>query len=253
MASERCAASVRINTGNINGSQLIHDPACIIGSMDENMPTEPLPPAQEPPAATVQQTGHTQQTPHADEPFYKRYGLAFAISTLILGSFVILAFIGVGAFAAGTFISHASVDISHVIEGKFPQQLVPGQGKGQGDGEGNGDGPNQGQQGTAPGPGTKSGQLAAVRGTITSISGDTWTIDTQRGASITVQTTSTTEFSTPNQTQSATDFAVGDEVIVLGTRSGDTVTAIRVLGLSSLKQPLPTPGTPVTPGPSPSK
>ncbi len=104
-------------------------------------------------------------------------------------------------------------------------------------------------------PGPNSGnQVAVVRGTITSISGDSWTIDTQRGVSITVQLTSSTEFGTPNQSQSASDFAVGDEVIVLGSRSGDTVTAIRVLGLSSFKQPLPTtPGTPVTPGPSPSK
>ena len=203
--------------------------------MDANSPTQPLPPAQEPEPAH-------QQQPHADEPFYKRYGLAFAISTLILGSFVILGFVGAGAFAVGSFISHG-------IEGTFPQQLVP---PGQGDGQG--DGSDQGQEGTVPGPGTKSGQIAMVRGTITSISGDTWTIDTQRGVSLSVQVTSSTEFGTPNQTQSASDFAVGDEVIVLGARSGDTVTAIRVLGVSSFKQPLPTtPGTPVTPGPSPSK
>ncbi|MEO7016747.1 MAG: DUF5666 domain-containing protein [Leifsonia sp.] len=227
--------------------------------MDANMPTEPLPPAQQPQpgyppqAQYVQQPASAHYQPHADEPFYKRYGLAFAISTLILGAFVILAFVGAGALAVGSVISHG-VSISHGIEGKFPQQLVPrGQGQGKGQGQGQGGGSGQGQHGTVPGP-NSGNQVAMVRGTITSISGDTWTIDTQRGASVTVQVTSSTQFGTPNQTQSASDFAVGDGVIVLGTRSGNTVTAIRVLGLSSFKQPLPaTPGTPVTPGPSPSK
>lgn len=219
--------------------------------MDGNMPTEPLPPAQQPQpqpgygpeSQYARQPAPAHYQPHADEPFYKRYGLAFAISTLVLGAFVILAFVGAGAFAVGSVISHG-IGISHVIEGKLPQELVPpGQDEGQG----------QGQQGAVPAPNSGS-QTVMIRGTITSISGNTWTIDTQRGASVTVQVDTSTEFGTQNQTESASDFAVGDGVIVLGTRSGDTVTAIRVLGLSSLKQPLPTtPGTPVTPGPGPSK
>ena len=93
-----------------------------------------------------------------------------------------------------------------------------------------------------------------VRGTITDISGSTWRIDTQKGVTVTVEVSSSTQFGTPNQSESASDFAVGQEVIVLGSRSGDTVAAVRVLDLSTFKQPLPTgPGTPVTPGPSPSK
>ncbi len=209
--------------------------------MDANTPTPPLSPAQEPP----------QQQQHVDEPFYKRYGLAFAISTLVLGSFVILAFVGAGAFAVGTFISHAGVGFSHVLqEDRFqpqPEPGIPGQGKGQGDGQGQGQG-----QGTVPAPGPQSGnQLTVVRGTITSISRSTWRVDTQRGVSITVQLTSSTQFGTPAQAGSASDFTVGQDVIILGSRSGDTVSAERVLGLSNLKQPLP--GTPVTPGPSPSK
>ena len=225
------------------------------------MPTEPLPPAQEPqPVYPAQQQAQSTPQQPAHEPFYKRYGLAFAISTLVLGGFVILACIGVGAFAVGTFISHAGVGISHVLEeGKFqpqPEPGLPGQGNGQGKGQGQGKGNGQGKGlGQGLGQGTKPGaQVAVVRGTITSISGTTWTIDTQRGVSVTVEVTSSTQFGTPVQAGSASDFAVGQQVIVVGSRSGDTITADRVLDLSGLKQPLPTsPGTPVTPGPSPSK
>ncbi|NEN05751.1 hypothetical protein G3T36_07680 [Diaminobutyricibacter tongyongensis] len=237
------------------------------------MPTEPPPPAQEPqpayaqqtvplqpayaqqtvPLQPVQQQQPVQQSP-VHEPFYKRYGLAFAISTLVLGVFVILAFFGVGAFAVGTFISHAGAGISHVLEqgNARPFPGFPGEGNGKAKGNGQGKGQNQGE---APGPGTKSGnQLTVVRGTITSISGSTWTVDTQRGVSLTVEVTSSTQFGTPVQSGSASDFAVGQEIIVVGSRSGDTVTADRVLDLTSFKQQLPTtPGTPVTPGPSPSK
>ena len=114
--------------------------------MDANTPTTPLPPAQEPqPVYPAQQAQTTPQQP-VHEPFYKRYGLAFAISTLVLGVFVILAFVGAGAFAVGTFISHAGVGISHVLEeGRFqpqPEPGLPGQGNGQGQGKGQGKGDN---------------------------------------------------------------------------------------------------------------
>lgn len=239
------------------------------------MPTEPLPPAQQPqPGYTQpqqpqpvyaqqpqqpapqqpapQQSAQQQHQPQDNEPFYKRYGLAFAISTLILGAFVIFGFVGAGAFAVGNFVSHAGNGISHVFEqdrGR-PEPGIPGQGKGQGNGQGNGNGQGQG---AAPNPNSGS-QLAVVRGTIMDISGSTWTIDTQKGVTVTVEVSSSTQFGTPNQSESASDFAVGQEVIVLGSRSGDTVTAVRVLDLSTFKQPLPIgPNTPVTPGPSPSK
>ncbi len=208
----------------------------------DDTPTTPLPPAQEP------QPAHTEQQPLAREPFYKRYGLAFAISTLVLGSFVVLSFVGVGAFAVGSFISHARVGSSHVFEqGTIPAEPgVPGK---DGSGSGSGEGSNQGQ-GTVPGPDTNS-QLTMVRGTITSISGSTWTIGTQRGASLTVLVTSNTVFGTPNQSESASDFAVGQEVIVLGSRSGATLTAVRVLDLVGFKVPgQSTPGTPSTPTPT---
>ena len=77
------------------------------------------------------------------------------------------------------------------------------------------------------------------------------TILASRGASVTVQVTSTTDFGTPTRSENASDFAVGQEVVVLGSRSGDTVTAVRVLGLSAFKSPGQT--NPESPTPSPSK
>ncbi len=239
------------------------------------MPTEPLPPAQPQPGYATQQYAQPQYAqpqyvqqpapahyqPHADEPFYKRYGLAFAISTLILGAFVILGFVGAGAFAVGNFISHGGVGISReFVQGKAqPQPGAPGQGFGQGNGkgqgngqgQGNGSGQGNGQGQTAPAPGT-NGQLTVVRGTITDISGSTWKIDSQRGATVTVEVSSSTQFGTPTQSENASDFAVGQSVVVLGTRSGNTVTATRVLDLSGFTQQQG-PGSPVTPGPTPSK
>jgi len=208
--------------------------------MDANTPTTPLPPAQEPqPAQPVQQANTLPQQPE-HEPFYKRYGLAFAIATLVLGAFVILAFVGVGAFAVGNLVSHAGAGISHV----FVQRGEPGI-----PGQGNGPKPGQGQgQGNGQGQGSKPGnEQAAVRGTIASISGSTWTITTQRGASVTVDVTSSTRFGLPNGSKSASDFAVGQEVIVVGSRSGDTIEASRILDLSNFKMPFSTPGGPSAP------
>jgi hypothetical protein len=227
--------------------------------MDPNMPTEPLPPAQEPqpvytaPVYTTQAHPPFQQPVQpvepVHEPFYKRYGLAFAISTLVLGSFVILAFVGAGAFAVGNVITHSGFGISRFEQGPLqpqPQPGIPGQGKGQGNGQGKG-------QGAVPGPNSGS-QLSVVRGTITNISGSTWTVETQRGASVAVQLTSATQFGTPTRSESASDFAVGQQVVVLGARSGGTITADRVLDLAGFTQPGQTsPGVPSTPSPSPTK
>lgn len=235
--------------------------------MDDNTPTTPLPPAQEPQPAYASQPAYAPQAqaqPHhpVDEPFYKRYGLAFAISTLVLGSFVVLAFIGGSALVVGTLVSHSN--IVHVLEqGKnsqhfaHPGQGYGGQGKGNGQGQGNGAGQGNGSgqgNGNAPGQGqgTLPGNLVVVRGAIASISGSTWTITAQNGNSETVQLTSSTRFGGPNQSAGASDFVVGEQVIVLGSRSNGTVTASRVLELSNLKQPGPiTPGVPSTPSPTP--
>lgn len=67
-----------------------------------------------------------------------------------------------------------------------------------------------------------------VRGSITAISGDSWTVRSPKGAGVTVTINSSTAFGTAKKPQQASDFAVGDNIVVVGTRNGSTVTATRV-------------------------
>jgi hypothetical protein len=206
--------------------------------MDDTHPTEPLPgqPPQQPvpPAA-----------PAPAEPFYKRHGLAFAISTLVLGVVLVFGMVGVGAFAIGSVVAHSGSTLSHLMhEGDGGQNgpQVPGRQGGRNGGNGGNGGNGNGN--TAPFAG------GVVRGTVTSISGDSWKISTRGGGSVTVTTTSSTAFGLPGQSGSSSDFAKGDEVIVVGKRSGDTVTASRILKLDDFPmRPPSTPGS-STPGPS---
>lgn len=241
--------------------------------MDESQPTQPLPPAQpqngqpqySQPAYGQQQYGQPQYGPGPQqpgavpphygtgaprattaEPFYKRHGLAFAISTLVLAVILLIGIAGAGAFAIGSVLLRAS-SVSHVVlgGGHPPAQPAPGQGGGQKGGGQNGGGQNGRQD---EGPIAKG----VVRGSVTKIDGSTWTLMTPRGATLTVDTSSSTSYGAPGQDQKASDFAVGDEVIVVGERSGATVTAARILKISDLPlRPPSLPGSTATPGATP--
>ncbi|MCI0158721.1 hypothetical protein KNO15_18635 [Leifsonia shinshuensis] len=221
--------------------------------MDDTRPTEPLPPQQpqnaapqQPYASGSQQYAPGPQGPTAIvEPFYKRHGLAFAISTLVLAVILLIGIAGAGAFAVGSVLFHRGFSISHEFQGggKVPIP-VPGQG-GTGGGGQKGGGQNGRQD---EGPIAKG----VVRGSVTKIDGSTWTITTARGASLTVDTSSSTAYGAPGQSQKASDFAVGDEVIVIGERSGGTVTANRILKVADLPvRPPSVPGSSATPGATP--
>jgi Domain of unknown function (DUF5666) len=67
-----------------------------------------------------------------------------------------------------------------------------------------------------------------VRGVITAINGNTWTVTSAAGVPVTVDVTATTTFGTKKLPLMATDFSDGDRIVVLGTRSGTTVTATRI-------------------------
>ena len=220
-------------------------------SMDENQPTEPLPPqavppqygqqpyAQQPyaqqPYAQQQYQPYAQQHPAAvpGEPFYRRHGLAFAISTLVLAVIVLFGGVGIGTFAVANVIGHSGI-LPHVMQ-RGPerfQKLPNGQG---------------GPQGQAPGQAPFQLKRGVLRGTISSISGSTWTVESQRGVTVTVKVSSSTVFGTPAQTQRASDFAVGDPIIVIGAANGTTVTATRVVKTNGLSK---APSSP-TPSPAP--
>ena len=233
--------------------------------MDDTQPTEPLAPQhqtqygapQQPQYGGPQQPqygppqppygpGPQRPTPTATaEPFYKRHGLAFAISTLVLGVILLIGIAGAGAFAVGSVLFHRGYSVSHELQGGGQLPVpAPGQGGSSGGGQkGGGQGGRQDEGPIAKG---------VVRGSVTAIDGSTWTITTARGASITVDTSSSTAYGAPGQTRKASDFAVGDEVIVIGERSGATVTASRILKVAALPiRPPSLPGSTATPGATP--
>ena len=89
-----------------------------------------------------------------------------------------------------------------------------------------------------------------VRGTITKIDGDTWTVHTKAGATVTVKIASSTAFGTKKTAATRSSFAVGDRVGALGKRHDHVVTAKRVVHLplkahtsTAKPTPAPTPGT----------
>jgi hypothetical protein len=231
--------------------------------MSDTQPTEPLPsePGRTPPGSYGAPYGSAPygaapagRGPYGTggyrgvpgEPFYKRHGLAFAISTLVLSIVVVLGIVTAGALAVASVVAHVGErTISHVLppgHNGAPMPGLPGQpGKGNGNGNGGGGG---GQNGG----GTQQGRVL-LRGTIASISGDTWTIDRPNGGSVEVTVTSSTIFGTPGQSASKSDFAQGDEVVVIGKGTDGSVTASRILKLAAFPtRPPSTPGSPATPG-----
>jgi hypothetical protein len=154
------------------------------------------------------------------EPFYRRHGLAFAIATGVLALVVLLGGTAVGVFAVTSVV--VQVAHSHLVRGG-------------------------GEVPRAPAP--QSRERGVVRGTIASISGETWRIETVRGDAVTVKITSSTTFGAPGSTKSAADFSAGDEVAVAGSRSGDAIIATRVVAIPHGPQRPPSrPGSTATPG-----
>ncbi|MFF1634006.1 DUF5666 domain-containing protein [Leifsonia sp. NPDC058248] len=172
--------------------------------------------------------------PQQPEPFYRRHGLAFAIATGVLALVVLLGGTGVGIFAVTSVVMQVSH--SYALHGEGGRR-APGPQQ------------EQGQQQPKPQQQQQQQQRGVIRGTIASISGKTWKIETLRGGAVTVRITSSTVFGAPGESKSASDFAAGDEVAVAGSRSGDTIVASRVVAIPNGSQRPPSqPGSPATPG-----
>lgn len=91
------------------------------------------------------------------------------------------------------------------------------------------------------GGGMRDSGSTLVRGTVRSIDGDTWTVGTPAGASLTVRVGGTVRFLREGAAATASDFRVGDTVVVAGTRSGDTIDAKRVAVPKTRPSVSPTP------------
>lgn len=83
-----------------------------------------------------------------------------------------------------------------------------------------------------------------VRGAITAITGDTWTVMSAAGAPVTVDVTATTAFGTKKVPLTASDFSAGDRIVVVGARTGTTVTATRIALAAAGAGAAPTTTTP---------
>jgi hypothetical protein len=98
----------------------------------------------------------------------------------------------------------------------------------------------------AAGRANAAGRIA-FRATIQSISGDSWTILTRKGQTVTVDVTSGTQFGTKKAAETSGSFAVGDSVIIVATRGASgTPTATRVVNTADIGT-----GTAATPSTTP--
>jgi Flp pilus assembly pilin Flp len=82
----------------------------------------------------------------------------------------------------------------------------------------------------------KAAGREAFRATIQSMSGDTWTILTKKGQTVTVDVTSSTQFGTRKTAETSGSFAVGDSVIIIATKgTAGTATATRVVSAAAVQ------------------
>lgn len=109
---------------------------------------------------------------------------------------------------------------------------------------------------SSPSPSTSvppSGQATrasrrATRATITTESGDGWTVRTKAGETLSVVIGPHTIFGTKQTPQTRTQFSVGAVVTISGARDGDTITAVRIAKPAARPTPTSTPSPATTSG-----
>lgn len=189
----------------------------------QEQPTTPLPwvdgphsavPPTPPAAGMAVTDGMKAGEPQPDPSFFRRHALGVGVAAAVLAVVVVAGGTAWGvsaAVAAGNTAVPAAVSAAA-----------------------------HAQQGTAAG---SRMHAKGVVGSLTAISGDTWTVRSAAGATITVTVGSSTAFGTQQKPAGASSFVVGDRIAVLGARSGDTVTATRIVHLAAAKRARPGAGT----------
>jgi hypothetical protein len=81
--------------------------------------------------------------------------------------------------------------------------------------------------------GTSGSGLTAVHGTVTSLTGQQFALREPGGVDVTVMLTAKTHFGNKNHTDGEADLSAGSKVVVHGMTSGSTLTAKRVVIVSS--------------------
>ena len=150
-----------------------------------------------------------------------------------IGLILIAALVVVGALGGGYAWGHTSATPSAPVA----QSSAPP--------------PAQPSKGTVKTGKTKTGKTnaPAVRGSLTAIDGDAWTVQTANNGTVTVTVGADTKFGTAKAAAARSDFTVGKQVLVTGVQSGSTGAATRVaMGQATTAAPMPT--TPAAPVPT---
>ncbi len=139
---------------------------------------------------------------------YSQGGAAATASVVTVGARVV---------ATGTVdADHTELDATSVTVG--PSGPTAGGGHG-------------GHRGFGGMPGGMTG-MPGTTGTVASVSGGTITVTTPGGGTTTVDTTSSTTYRSPSGTGSLSSLAVGDRIIVMGSKAADgTVTATSIIAI----------------------
>jgi hypothetical protein len=172
----------------------------------DDTPTQPVYPTQPPPGAVGSPPAAEPPaaSPTASASPLARHSLAIAIVAAVLAVIVIA---GGTAWGVSAAVAGAQVAQTATSAHAGGQAMTGGK--------------HAGRKG-----------LGAV-GTITAMTGQTWTIDAVSGSSVTVRLGSNTAYGTKKAPATESSFSIGDRVGVVGTRSGDTVTATRVAHLAA--------------------
>jgi Domain of unknown function (DUF5666) len=96
-----------------------------------------------------------------------------------------------------------------------------------------------------PTPAAATHPSPSVRGRITAVADEGWTVVTAQGASVTVEIAPDTRFGTARKPVADSAFTVGTSVGVIGTRRADHVVADRIVLIATRAKATPTP-TPAT-------
>lgn len=211
------------------------------------VPTIPVPPRPAPPAPTAPPTVPLHQPvpvpPAGPPPFpqgarspsspprLRAFGRAHRLSCEVAALVVaLLAGTGVGlAFGGGSNSTPASAAFAP------PATAVP-------------------PATTPASKGTAHHRFQGIRGTISALSGTSWTVTTKAGSQVAVVITPTTRFGTAATSATQAQFVVGSPVVVIGTPTrtgtGTTLTARRVFPPKPTTTQLPATTVPGSGSPS---
>jgi hypothetical protein len=177
-------------------------------------PTEQLPLASAPVSASSAASGgatgiDTDQT--KQQSLFRRHPVAAGIASGLLAVIVVA---GLTAWGVGTAVT-SSLTAS---TGSEMQMGTPTSS------------PRTGSTAAPQAGGDTAPARVAFRATIQSTDGDSWTILTKRGKTVTITIDSATQFGTKKMAAAASSFTVGDNVIIVAMRGvGATPTATRVV------------------------